>query len=206
MEIEKCIPASQGVSYPLIIKQKGDPEILAWSDPERLNKDMEKRLAVHYGEPDYRSFCEITEELEKGIRGLRGAVNPIDRTERNEKSTSSKLEDFSDLFLKAYSEKMTANILDQLVDEETGEIKDREKAAELIAEAGMQMHQEIRSQLFGTTGEDEESRGGSVKGMLLGWTKEELKQEARALNLTRIGSLSKERLAELIKNEILKPK
>ena len=205
VEIEKCIPASQEVSYPLIIKQKGDPEILAWSDPERLNKDMEKRLAVHYGEPDYRSFCEITEELEKGIRGLRGAVNPIDRTERNEKSTSSKLEDFSDLFLKAYSEKMTANILDQLVDEETGEIKDREKVAELIAEAGMQMHQEIRSQLFGTTGEDEESRGGSVKGMLLGWTKEELKQEARALNLTRIGSLSKERLAELIKNEILKP-
>ena len=95
--------------------------------------------------------------------------------------------------------------MEQLVDEETGEIKDREKAAELFAEAGMQMRQEIRSQLFGITGEDEERRGGSVKGMLLGWTKEELKQEARALNLTRIGSLSKERLAELIKNEILKP-
>ena len=205
VEIEKCMSASDGVPYPYIIKQKGDPEILAWTDLERVNADMEKYLSVRYGDPDYRSFGEITAELKKGNYGLKGALNPSDRTERNIKSTSSTLGEISDLLLNSYSKKMASDLVDQMVDQETGEIRDREKAAELFAEAGMRMRQEIRSRLFGISGEDEEIRGGNVTGVLLGWTKEELRQEAKSLNLTRISSLTKGQLAERIKNEILKP-
>ena len=84
VEIEKRL--SEAVSYPVIIKEKTGSQECGWRDADTVNRELEQRYPIQYGEPDYRTFEELREDVEHSDRGLTGACCPKDKTDRNNPS------------------------------------------------------------------------------------------------------------------------
>ena len=80
-------------------------------DVEKANQELRGQFQVTYGDPDYRTFGELKQEMKTGSFGLRGAEKPVSRAERNEKSTETKLREFADLLQKHLAE--NRNTLDR---------------------------------------------------------------------------------------------
>ena len=77
-------------------------------DVEKANQELRGQFQVTYGDPDYRTFDELKQEMKTGSFGLRGAEKPVSRTERNEKSSETKLREFADLLQKHLAENRNA--------------------------------------------------------------------------------------------------
>ena len=107
--IEKCVTDEK--PYPYILKQKESPDSRTWMDVEKANQELRGQFQVTYGDPDYRTFGELKQEMKTGSFGLRGAEKPVSRAERNEKSTETKLREFADLLQKHLAE--NRNTLDR---------------------------------------------------------------------------------------------
>ena len=107
--IEKCVTDEE--PYPRILKQKESPGSGSWMDVEKANQELRGQFQVTYGDPDYRTFGELKQEMKTGSFGLRGAEKPVSRAERNEKSTETKLREFADLLQKHLAE--NRNTLDR---------------------------------------------------------------------------------------------
>ena len=107
--IEKCVTDEK--PYPYILKQKESPDSRTWMDVEKANQELRGQFQVTYGDPDYRTFDELKQEMKTGSFGLRGAEKPVSRAERNEKSTETKLREFADLLQKHLAE--NRNTLDR---------------------------------------------------------------------------------------------
>lgn len=107
--IEKCVTDEE--PYPRILKQKESPDSGSWMDVEKANQELRGQFQVTYGDPDYRTFGELKQEMKTGSFGLRGAEKPVSRAERNEKSTETKLREFADLLQKNLAE--NRNTLDR---------------------------------------------------------------------------------------------
>lgn len=107
--IEKCVTDEE--PYPRILKQKESPDSGSWMDVEKANQELRGQFQVTYGDPDYRTFGELKQEMKTGSFGLRGAEKPVSRAERNEKSTETKLREFADLLQKHLAE--NRNTLDR---------------------------------------------------------------------------------------------
>lgn len=107
--IEKCVTDEE--PYPRILKQKESPDSGSWMDVEKANQELCGQFQVTYGDPDYRTFGELKQEMKTGSFGLRGAEKPVSRAERNEKSTETKLREFADLLQKHLAE--NRNTLDR---------------------------------------------------------------------------------------------
>lgn len=104
--IEKCVTDEE--PYPRILKQKESPDSGSWMDVEKANQELRGQFQVTYGDPDYRTFGELKQEMKTGSFGLRGAEKPVSRAERNEKSTETKLREFADLLQKHLAENRNA--------------------------------------------------------------------------------------------------
>lgn len=104
--IEKCVTDEK--PYPYILKQKESPDSRTWMDVEKANQELRGQFQVTYGDPDYRTFDELKQEMKTGSFGLRGAEKPVSRTERNEKSSETKLREFADLLQKHLAENRNA--------------------------------------------------------------------------------------------------
>ena len=104
--IEKCLTDEK--PYPYILKQKESPDSRTWMDVEKANQELRGQFQVTYGDPDYRTFDELKQEMKTGSFGLRGAEKPVSRTERNEKSSETKLREFADLLQKHLAENRNA--------------------------------------------------------------------------------------------------
>lgn len=104
--IEKCVTDEK--PYPYILKQKESPNSRTWMDVEKANQELRGQFQVTYGDPDYRTFDELKQEMKTGSFGLRGAEKPVSRTERNEKSSETKLREFADLLQKHLAENRNA--------------------------------------------------------------------------------------------------
>ena len=104
--IEKCVTDEE--PYPRILKQKESPDSGSWMDVEKANQELRGQFQVTYGDPDYRTFGELKQEMKTGSFGLRGAEKPVSRAERNEKSSETKLREFADLLQKHLAENRNA--------------------------------------------------------------------------------------------------
>ena len=104
--IEKCLTDEK--PYPYILKQKESPDSRTWMDVEKANQELRGQFQVTYGDPDYRTFDELKQEMKTGSFGLRGAEKPVSRAERNEKSSETKLREFADLLQKHLAENRNA--------------------------------------------------------------------------------------------------
>ena len=104
--IEKCVTDEK--PYPYILKQKEGPDSRTWMDVEKANQELRGQFQVTYGDPDYRTFGELKQEMKTGSFGLRGAEKPVSRVERNEKSSETKLREFADLLQKHLAENRNA--------------------------------------------------------------------------------------------------
>lgn len=104
--IEKCVTDEK--PYPYILKQKEGPDRRTWMDVEKANQELRGQFQVTYGDPDYRTFGELKQEMKTSSFGLRGAEKPVSRAERNEKSTETKLREFADLLQKHLAENRNA--------------------------------------------------------------------------------------------------
>lgn len=104
--IEKCVTDEK--PYPYILKQKESPDSRTWMDVEKANQELRGQFQVTYGDPDYRTFDELKQEMKTGSFGLRGAEKPVSRAERNEKSSETKLREFADLLQKHLAENRNA--------------------------------------------------------------------------------------------------
>ena len=104
--IEKCVTDEK--PYPYILKQKESPDSRTWMDAEKANQELRGQFQVTYGDPDYRTFDELKQEMKTGSFGLRGAEKPVSRAERNEKSSETKLREFADLLQKHLAENRNA--------------------------------------------------------------------------------------------------
>ncbi|MBM6743211.1 SEC-C domain-containing protein [Drancourtella massiliensis] len=104
--IEKCVTDEK--PYPYILKQKESSDSRTWMDVEKANQELRGQFQVTYGDPDYRTFDELKQEMKTGSFGLRGAEKPVSRTERNEKSSETKLREFADLLQKHLAENRNA--------------------------------------------------------------------------------------------------
>lgn len=176
--IEKCLEDME-FDYPIIIKQTEDSQTLKWTELEEQNLNLKKLRTVKYGEPDYRSHTEIVKELEKKVTaGLQGSHEAVSREERNKKSAFTVLNEFAQQFSKMIANK---------------EI-DMEKINMLMGQNRESIQEEAP-----------ESRYPKVKEQLLYYEKKDLWKMAEELHLLRYKSLTKDDLAEKIKNEILRP-
>ena len=203
VEIEKRL--SEAVSYPVIIKEKTGPQECGWRDVDTVNRELEQRYPVRYGEPDYRTFEELWEDVEHSNRGLSGARCPKDKTDRNNPSGKTVMRAFSDIIVQRYTNELKEKLIDEAERREKGGDADPNLLRSMLADTAWQMRQDIREQIFGHYVQKEESRHPDIKGFLLEETKDTLREMAEDLHLTRYKSLNKNSLAEKIRDEILKP-
>ena len=99
-EIEKRL--SEAVSHPVIIKEKTGLQECGWRDAGTVNRELEQRYPIHYGEPDYRTFEELREDVEHSNRGLTGACRPKDKTDRNNPSGKTVMRAFADIIMQRH--------------------------------------------------------------------------------------------------------
>ena len=99
-EIEKRL--SEAVSHPVIIKEKTGLQECGWRDTDTVNWELEQRYPIRYGEPDYRTFEELREDVEHSDRGLTGACCPKDKTDRNNPSGKTVMLAFADIIMQRH--------------------------------------------------------------------------------------------------------
>ena len=99
-EIEKRL--SETISHPVIIKEKTGLQECGWRDTEAVNWELEQRYPIRYGEPDYRTFEELREDVEHSDRGLTGACCPKDKTDRNNPSGKTVMRAFADIIMQRH--------------------------------------------------------------------------------------------------------
>lgn len=99
-EIEKRL--SEAISHPVIIKEKTGLQECGWRDTEAVNWELEQRYPIRYGEPDYRTFEELREDVEHSDRGLTGACCPKDKTDRNNPSGKTVMRAFADIIMQRH--------------------------------------------------------------------------------------------------------
>lgn len=201
--LEKCLEGTDA-HYPVILKQKEHAEVQRWADIEILNVYLEDIFYVSYGKADYRSYTEIAEGLKNGCTGLCGSHEAISREEHNKKSSGTKLKEFASLLAEKYVNDITQKAYSQMVDEKTGKfIYDEELTMNLLHEAQTEMRKELLEKQLDIRMEENTFRKVTVKGYLMAYGKEDLKEIAEELHLRRYKDLKKEELAEKIRNEIL---
>ena len=99
-EIEKRL--SEAISHPVIIKEKTGLQECGWRDTDTVNWELEQRYPIRYGEPDYRTFEELREDVEHSDRGLTGACCPKDKTDRNNPSGKTVMRAFADIIMQRH--------------------------------------------------------------------------------------------------------
>ena len=99
-EIEKRL--SEAISHPVIIKEKTGLQECGWRDTDTVNWELEQRYPIRYGEPDYRTFEELREDVEHSDRGLTGACCPKDKTDRNNPSGKTVMLAFADIIMQRH--------------------------------------------------------------------------------------------------------
>ena len=99
-EIEKRL--SEAISHPVIIKEKTGLQECGWRDTDTVNWELEQRYPIRYGEPDYRTFEELREDVEHSDRGLTGACRPKDKTDRNNPSGKTVMRAFADIIMQRH--------------------------------------------------------------------------------------------------------
>ena len=99
-EIEKRL--SEAISHPVIIKEKTGLQECGWRDTDTVNWELEQRYPIRYGEPDYRTFEELREDVEHSNRGLTGACCPKDKTDRNNPSGKTVMRAFADIIMQRH--------------------------------------------------------------------------------------------------------
>ena len=203
VEIEKRLP--DPIACPLIIKEKANPQECCWQDMETVNRRLEQRYPIRYGEPDYRMFTELREDVELYNRGIAGASHPADRTDRNELSGRSLIQATADTLLQHYSNEMKEQLLKDAERRKAGEDTDPENLREMLEDTACKMRQDIRERIFGRSAQAEKSRQPDIREFLLEESKKTLLEMAEDLHLTRYKSLNKTDLAEMIRDEVLKP-
>ena len=203
VEIEKGLP--ERLPCPVIIKEKADVQKCCWRNAETVNRRLEELYPIRYGEPDYRTFSELREDVESRNRGIVGANHPEDKTDRNRDSGRAMVQTAADMLVQRYAEEMKTKLLENAQSRHDGEDVDRDSLRSVLEDTAWRMKQDIRAQVFGQSGCEEASRHPDIKEFLLGETKDTLQEMAEDLRLTRYKSLNKDRLAEKIRDEILKP-
>lgn len=68
VEIEKRLP--DPIACPLIIKEKVNSQECCWQDMETVNRRLEQRYPIRYGEPDYRIYQSLKESRHPDIRAF----------------------------------------------------------------------------------------------------------------------------------------
>ena len=68
VEIEKRLP--DPIACPLIIKEKANSQECCWQDMEIVNRRLEQRYPIRYGEPDYRMYQSLKESRHPDIRAF----------------------------------------------------------------------------------------------------------------------------------------
>lgn len=68
VEIEKRLP--DPIACPLIIKEKANSQECCWQDVEIVNRRLEQRYPIRYGEPDYRMYQSLKESRHPDIRAF----------------------------------------------------------------------------------------------------------------------------------------
>lgn len=175
--IEKYIPDLE-ILCPVIVKQKDYQESGVWTDIEEKNHELKQLLSIKYCEKeDYRTHKALREELNKEP-GLKGSTAAADRQEHNQKSSFNMIREFANLLM------------------EWGPYVNG-------ASDGKNPLPDIRD-IIGER-KTESQRWGNLKRYFLSYEKGELKEIAKELNLLRYNNLSREELAEKIKNELLSP-
>ena len=84
-----------------------------WRDADTVNRELEQRYPIQYGEPDYRTFEELRENVEHSDRGLTGACCPRDKTDRNNPSGKTVMQAFADIIM----QRCTNNLKEKLMEE-----------------------------------------------------------------------------------------
>lgn len=202
VEIEKRL--SEPILFPVIIKQK-NTEISGWRNAETVNKKLAEHYPIHYGEADYRTFRELKKELSISRKGLNGACHPEDKTDRRVLSADSMVRSAADLMLRHYSDEVTEKLLKDMERQKDGGEPDADVLQSILEDTAWRMRQDIREKIFGCVASEEKSRQPDIKEFLLGATKEELFEMAADLKLSHYKAYNKNRLAEIIRDEILKP-
>ena len=202
-EIEKRLPNI--LPWPSVIKQKGGAQTRKWTEPDAMNLHLKRQYPVSYGEPDYREFKELKKCRKSGETGITAAENPVDKTERQEKSAESMLRALAEKMAKAFSGEIAGKIEEELENCGGRGVLAADRLQNLLEESEWNMKRELREKLFGNLTEFQEPRRPDIKGFLVDETKEELLEMAEDLGLSHFKSLNKNRLAEKIRDEILKP-
>ena len=203
VEIEKRL--SEAVSYPVIIKEKTGSQECGWRDADTVNRELEQRYPIQYGEPDYRTFEELREDVEHSDRGLTGACCPKDKTDRNNPSGKTVMQAFADIIMQRCTNELKEKLMEETERREEGGDADPNLLRSMLEDAAWQMKRDIMEEILGRDVQKEESRHPDIKGFLLEETKDTLGEMAEDLYLTRYKSLDKNSLAEKIRDEILKP-
>ena len=203
IEIEKRLP--EGIPCPVIVKEsRADLPECFRRDAEEVNRELERRYTIRYGEPDHRMFAELKADVEAG-GGLSGALHPKDKTDRNESSARTKLRTVADRILQQYSGEMQEKMEAEEKRREDGGDVDPDAFQDIFEDVAWKAQQEIKTQIFGYNVHEEESRDPEIKACLLEETKNTLLEIAEDLQLTNCRSLNKDALAERIRDELLKP-
>ena len=202
-EIEKR--TAQEICYPSVIKQKESSGIQEWMDMEVMNRELEQLFRLRSAEPDCAGYEELRQRIEAGNNGLDRTDTPVSRTEHNVKCTDSRLKEMAGLLRETLASDLTAKIMNEIFDSETGETVDQEKMYNSLDDAAQQMRRTIRDRMFGYKESEGESRKPDIIEYLKDATRDELKEMAEDLELKHYKSQNKETLAERIKEEILKP-
>lgn len=111
----------------------------------------------------------------------------------------------ADLMLQHYSDEVTEKLLKDMERQKDGGEPDADILQSILEDTAWRMRRDIREKIFGCTAGEEKSRQPDIKEFLLGATKEELFEMAADLNLSHYKAYNKNRLAEIIRDEILKP-
>ena len=193
------------ICCPVVVKQKAAPQGPGWSDLETVNGELSQRCPLQWGEPDYRTFAELAEESKEGKYGITVACRPEDRTERRQVSAESKMRTFANTVMQEYVDAITEKIMGEHKGTGEGEMMDADALQDLLEKAEWQIKRDIREKMLGRDMREGHSRHPGVKEFLMGETKSTLLEMAADLKLSRCKSLSKDSLAEKIREELLKP-
>ena len=86
----------------LLLLRKTGLQECGWRDAGTVNRELEQRYPIRYGEPDYRTFEELREDVEHSDRGLTGACRPKDKTDRNNPSGKTVMRAFADIIIQRH--------------------------------------------------------------------------------------------------------
>lgn len=196
--IEKVLDIS--ANSPSVIKYKGIcPGETAEYDLEEMNSHLQETYAVTYKNVECKKQEAWYELYAHGEKGLPAKLNPKNDPKKIKKSADSRMREFSET-IREYLFTEKKDSLQKEKDSLQREIDKLQRELDALRKEAA-----INSDTSTREKKDIPCRNIQLKEFLSYYSKEDLMQYAKDLNLRRLASLNKKELAEKIANEILSP-